>query len=208
MEQEVGQGAVQQPTDQDGTPKRKPKNEIFEWLKAIIIALVLVFLIRWLLFKPFIVDGPSMQPNFHTGERVIVNEILYDFRAPKPGEVIVFHVPEEGRDFIKRVIAVEGDTVKVEGDTITVNGKPIQESYLKAPLEEAHQNGELYNKFTNFPNEKFKDGKVPAGHIFVMGDNRSNSTDSRMLGYIDLKEVVGRADVIFWPAKDMQWINH
>jgi signal peptidase I len=208
MEQEVGQGSVQQPTDQDGTPKRKPKKEIFEWLKAIIIALVLVFLIRWLLFKPFIVDGPSMQPNFHTGERVIVNEVLYDFRDPKPGEVIVFHVPEEKRDFIKRVIAVAGDTVKVEGDTVTVNGKPIQEPYLKASLAEAHQNGELYNKFTNFPNEKFKDGKVPAGHIFVMGDNRSNSTDSRMIGYIDLKEVVGRTDVIFWPAKDMRWINH
>ncbi|MBE0343065.1 signal peptidase I [Paenibacillus sp. 28ISP30-2] len=190
MEQEVGQGAIQQPTDQDGTPKRKPKNEIFEWIKAIVIALVLVFLIRWFLFKPFIVDGPSMQPNFHTGERVIVNEILYDFRSPKPGEVIVFHVPDEGRDFIKRVIAVEGDTVKVEGDTITVNGKPIQEPYLKTPLEAAHQNGELYNKFTNFPLDNFMDGKVQARHIFAMGDNRSNSPDSRLMGYLDRNRVV------------------
>ena len=72
----------------------KPKNEVLEWIKAIVIALILVFLIRWLLFKPFIVDGPSMQPTFHTGERVIVNEILYDIRTPERGEVIVFRSEE------------------------------------------------------------------------------------------------------------------
>lgn len=113
---------------------RKPKNEVLEWVKAIAIALVLVFLIRWLLFKPFIVDGPSMQPNFHTGERVIVNEILYDIRSPQRGEVIVFHVPSEGRDFIKRVIGVAGDTVKVEGDVVTVNGKLLMRPISKMQL--------------------------------------------------------------------------
>jgi signal peptidase I len=186
---------------------RKPKNEVLEWIKAIAIALVLVFLIRWLLFKPFIVDGPSMKPNFHTGERVIVNEILYDIRSPQRGEVIVFHVPSEGRDFIKRVIGVAGDTVKVEGDVVTVNGEVVNETYIQGAIDAAHSNNALYNN-KDFPNETFTDGTVPEGHVFVMGDNRSDSTDSRMIGYVPLGDIVGRADLIFWPLKDITLINH
>lgn len=107
FQSETGQsGSVQEPPS-------KEKNEALEWLKAIVIAVVLVLLIRWLFFAPFIVDGESMQPNFHTSERIIVNKILYDIRAPKHGEVVVFHVPSQGRDFIKRVIGVPGDTVQV-----------------------------------------------------------------------------------------------
>ncbi|KWX75561.1 signal peptidase I [Paenibacillus jilunlii] len=206
MQQDLqqGQGEIVEP---DGKNPRKPKNEVLEWIKAIAIALVLVILIRWLLFKPFIVDGPSMQPNFHTGERVIVNEILYDIRSPQRGEVIVFHVPSEGRDFIKRVIGVAGDTVKVEGDVVTVNGQPVNETYIQGAIDEAHNNNALYND-KNFPNEKFTDGTVPEGHVFVMGDNRSDSTDSRMIGYVPLSDIVGRADLIFWPVKDISVINH
>ncbi|MNC37546.1 Signal peptidase I T [compost metagenome] len=206
MQQDLqqGQGEIVEP---DGKNPRKPKNEVLEWVKAIAIALVLVILIRWLLFKPFIVDGPSMQPNFHTGERVIVNEILYDIRSPQRGEVIVFHVPSEGRDFIKRVIGVAGDTVKVEGDVVTVNGEPVNETYIQGAIDEAHNNNALYNN-KNFPNEDFTDGTVPKGHVFVMGDNRSDSTDSRMIGYVPLGDIVGRADLIFWPVKDITVINH
>ncbi|MFF2908528.1 MULTISPECIES: signal peptidase I [Bacillales] len=206
MQQDLqqGQGESEESTRQN-PPKQK--NEVLEWIKAIAIALVLVILIRWLLFKPFIVDGPSMRPNFHTGERVIVNEILYDIRSPQRGEVIVFHVPSEGRDFIKRVIGVAGDTVKVEGDVVTVNGKPVNETYIQGAIDDAHKNNTLYNN-KNFPNEDFTDGTVPEGHVFVMGDNRSDSTDSRMIGYVPLGDIVGRADLIFWPVKDITWINH
>lgn len=206
MQQDLqqGQGEV---VESNGQSPRKQKNEVLEWIKAIAIALVLVILIRWLLFKPFIVDGPSMQPNFHTGERVIVNEILYDIRTPHRGEVIVFHVPSEGRDFIKRVIGVAGDTVKVEGDVVTVNGEPVNETYIQGAIDNAHNNNSLYNN-KNFPNEDFTDGTVPEGHVFVMGDNRSDSTDSRMIGYVPLGDIVGRADLIFWPVKDITVINH
>ncbi|OKP81790.1 signal peptidase I [Paenibacillus helianthi] len=199
-----GQGEIVEP---DGKNPRKPKNEVLEWIKAIAIALILVILIRWLLFKPFIVDGPSMRPNFHTGERVIVNEILYDIRSPQRGEVIVFHVPSEGKDFIKRVIGVAGDTVKVEGDVVTVNGEPVNETYIKGAMDQAHNNNTLYNN-TNFPNEDITDGTVPKGHVFVMGDNRSDSKDSRMIGYVPLSDIVGRADLIFWPVKDITMIKH
>ncbi|QWU14483.1 signal peptidase I [Paenibacillus sophorae] len=206
MQQDLQQGQGESDNQASQVPP-KQKNEALEWVKAIAIALILVFLIRWLLFKPFIVDGPSMQPNFHTGERVIVNEILYDLRSPQRGEVIVFHVPSEGRDFIKRVIAVAGDTVKVEGDVVTVNGKKVDETYIQGAIDQAHKNNQLYNN-KNFPNEDFKDGVVPKGHVFAMGDNRSDSTDSRMIGYIPLGDIVGRADVIFWPVSDMEWIKH
>lgn len=206
MQQDLPQGQGET-IESNGQNPKKQKNEILEWVKAIAIALVLVFLIRWLLFKPFIVDGPSMQPNFHTGERVIVNEILYDIRSPQRGEVIVFHVPSEGRDFIKRVIAVAGDTVKVEGDVVTVNGVPIEEPYLQEAIDQAHNNNALYNN-KDFPNEQFPDGTVPEGHVFAMGDNRSDSTDSRMIGYVPLDDIVGRADLIFWPVQDITIINH
>ncbi|WP_150267602.1 signal peptidase I [Paenibacillus tepidiphilus] len=206
MQQDFQQGR-NDVVEPDGDNVKKPKNEAMEWIKAIVIALVLVILIRWLLFKPFIVDGPSMKPTFHTGERVIVNEILYDIRSPQRGEVIVFHVPSEGRDFIKRVIGVAGDTVKVEGDVVTVNGQPVNETYIQGAIDAAHQNNALYNN-KDFPNEEFPDGTVPEGHVFVMGDNRSDSTDSRMIGYVPLDDIVGRADLIFWPVKDISIVNH
>jgi len=193
---------------QEQPGKSKLKNEAVEWAKAIAIAVVLVVIIRWFVFAPFMVDGPSMQPNFHTGERVIVNKFLYDFRAPKPGEVVVFHVPQENRDYIKRVIAVAGDTVKVQGDDVFVNGKKISEPYIQGALDEYHGKGEQYNNLRDFPNAEVTEEKVPEGHIFAMGDNRRNSTDSRMIGYIDLKEVVGRAEVVFWPFKDITIVNH
>lgn len=205
MEKEQHQGAVETNVDK---PAKKVKNELVEWLKALLIALVLVILIRWLLFKPFIVQGPSMEPNFVSNQKLIVNEILYDIRKPERGEVIVFHVPEEGRDFIKRVIAVAGDTVKVEGDQVFVNGELVNEPYIQEAIDQAHAEYRLYNSTTNFPNSFVKDGVVPEGHVFVLGDNRSNSTDSRMIGYVPYGDIIGRADLIFWPIKDIGFINH
>lgn len=200
---------MEQTFQEQQRPEKSPeikRNEASEWFKAIVIAVILVLVIRWLLFAPFIVDGPSMQPNFYTGERIIVNKAIFDIRKPKPGEVVVFHVPSEGRDFIKRVIAVPGDTVKVEGDTVYVNGKAIAEPYIKDAIDAKHNVNQLYND-KDFPNDAFPDGTVPSGHIFVMGDNRSDSTDSRMIGYIPYKDIVGRADLVFWPFKDVHIIK-
>lgn len=187
----------------------KARKEVFEWVKALAIAAILVWLIRWLLFAPFAVDGPSMQPNFHTGERLIVNKIIFDIRQPHRGEVVVFHVPQEGRDFIKRVIALPGDKVKVEGDDVFVNDVKQDEPYLKQAIEEANKKGELWNQTgPNFPNENVTEGTVPADSFLAMGDNRSNSEDSRRIGYIPYKQLIGRADVIFWPPSDMKIIKH
>ncbi|MBD2846107.1 signal peptidase I [Paenibacillus sp. IB182496] len=188
--------------------KSNARKELLEWIKALAIAAVLVFVIRMFLFSPFIVDGPSMEPNFVTGERVIVNKILYDIRAPQRGEVVVFHVPEEGRDFIKRVIAVPGDKVKLEGDRLYINGSQVEEPYLKEAIEAAQSNDGVYNTGANFPNGNVQTDIVPEGMILAFGDNRGNSKDSRTIGYVSQDEVIGRADLIFWPLGKIQLVNH
>jgi signal peptidase I, bacterial type len=183
--------------------------EIVEWIKALAIAGLLVFVIRWFLFSPFIVDGPSMQPNFETGERLIVNKILYDFREPKRGEVVVFHVPEENRDFIKRVIGVPGDNVRLEGDDLYINGVKFEEPYIREAIERARTAGEpAFNLGDDFPNALVQQSTVPDGMILVFGDNRRNSKDSRMIGFVPLGNVIGRADVVFWPIGKIGLVDH
>lgn len=189
--------------------KSNVKNEAVEWIKAILIAVVLVFGIRWFLFAPFIVDGPSMQPNFHTGERLIVNKILYDIREPKRGEVIVFVAPE-GKDYIKRVIGLPGDTVKVEGDDVFINGEKLQEPYIKSEVDAAKKKGKTYNNRNfNYVNGKLEAVTVPKDQLFVMGDNRPNSKDSRFddVGFVSYDKIIGRADFMFWPIKEIKLIN-
>ena len=121
--------------------------------------------------------------------------------APNPGASKPVYVPG----------GVPGDTVRVEGDSVYINGEPIEETYLKESYESKHAEGLEYNehKFnSDFPNESFPDGKVPEDMLFVMGDNRSNSEDSRMIGYIPIDRVVGRADLVFWPIGDFHFIKH
>src|SRR5690606_38888738 len=100
--------------------------ELYEWIKTFAIAIVLVVIIRLFLFDNYVVYGQSMEPNFEHQERLIVNKIIYDLRAPKRGEVVVLHAPE-GEDYIKRVIALPGETVRVEGDNVYVNGEKLEE---------------------------------------------------------------------------------
>lgn len=176
------------------------KSEAWEWIKAILIAAALVFLIRWFIFATYVVDGPSMQPNFHTGERLIVNKILYSFRKPERGEVIVFHATVD-KDYIKRVIAMPGERVKIANDKVYVNDQVLDEPYIQSEVEKHEKNGEKYNR-------DFPEMTVPDGEIFVMGDNRLNSQDSRAIGAISYDKVVGRADVVFWPLGNFGFVKH
>lgn len=95
----------------------------------------------------------------------------------------------------------------MEGDKVFVNGEQINETYIQEAIDQAHAEGRLYNN-TDFPNSFVTEGVVPEGHVFVMGDNRSNSTDSRMIGYVPLGDIIGRADLVFWPLKDIGIVNH
>lgn len=188
-------------TTTEATPAKTVKSETWEWIKALVIAGVLVIIIRWFLFSPFIVSGDSMRPNFFDGERLIVNKIVYDIRSPKRGEVIVFHAPE-GKDYIKRVIALPGETVKVTGDKVFINGQEIDQPFIKEAIEQANKEGKAYNTSPNF-----SETKVPDGEVFAMGDNRPNSKDSRIIGPVPYNKIVGRAEVIFWPVSKISFIH-
>ncbi len=179
------------------------KNDIIEWIKAILIAAVLVVIIRWLIFAPYVVDGPSMHPNFFTGERLIVNKIVYHIRHPHRGEVIVFLAPE-GKDYIKRVIALPGESVEVDHDKVYINGELLAEPYIQSEVDRADANGGVYNT------RSFPKTTVPPGSLFVMGDNRPDSKDSRFsdVGFVSYGKVIGRADLIFWPLKKFDFIQH
>lgn len=188
-------------TEQTGS-----KSELMEWIKSLLIAAAVVFLMRWLLFSPFIVDGESMQPNFQHGERMIVNKLIYDIREPRRGEVIVFLAPE-GKDYIKRVIGRPGDRVRVEGDRVYVNDEAIEEPYLQEMLDRAAQSGQPYNNgFYRF----FDEVTVPEDALFVLGDNRPRSKDSRSpdVGFVPYDKIVGRADVVYWPLTHIRLVKH
>ncbi|MFD2116851.1 signal peptidase I [Paenibacillus yanchengensis] len=186
------------------------KSEFWEWAKALLIAVLVVFLVRQFLFVSFIVNGDSMQPNFATDERLIVNKLVYQFSEPDFGDVVVFNVPEENRKFIKRVIAVPGETVQLEGDQLMINGELIEEPYIQEAVAASNEIGEIYNGMGimyNYPNPKNQAVVVPEGYVFALGDNRGNSKDSRNLGFIKQSEIVGRADIIYWPLKQLEWIK-
>lgn len=209
--------AVAEGSDSAVTPSRsaskggRAQKEVLEWVKALAIAAILVLVIRYFLFAPFIVDGPSMEPNFYTGERLIVDKAIYELRKPKHGEVIVFHVPEEGRDFIKRVVGVPGDKIKYQDDDLYINDKLVEEPYLKESIAAARARGEIFNNEgsdRNFPNENFTTDVVPEGSVLAFGDNRRNSKDSRIIGFVSDKEIVGRADIIFWPLNKFSIVKH
>ncbi|WCK53001.1 signal peptidase I [Aneurinibacillus sp. Ricciae_BoGa-3] len=178
---------------------RKYKSEIYEWVKALFFAVILALLIRAFVFVPFVVDGSSMVPTLEDTNRLIVNKLIYRINSPGPGDVIVFHATKE-QDYIKRIIATAGQTVAVRGDKLYINGRIKDEPYLRASKEQAKADGFVLT-------EDFGPVRVPEGTVFVMGDNRRNSTDSRVIGPVRVDSIVGKAEVIVWPFHKFRMIH-
>lgn len=159
--------------------------EIKDWIVSLLIAVVLAFFIRYFIVELYMVEGPSMRPTLVNSERLVVNKFIYRFKSPEKGDVLVFRYPSDpSRDFIKRVIAVGGDTIEIKDGRVFVNGQLQNEPYI---LEKTRGSYPL--------------AKVPEGRIFVMGDNRNNSEDSRFrdVGFVPLELVKGKAVMVFWP---------
>jgi len=178
----------------------KGKREAFEWIKALLIALVLALLIRYFLFAPILVEGESMMPTLHHKDRMIVNKIGYTIGQPARFDIIVFHANEEN-DYIKRVIGLPGDHIAYNDDKLYINGEFYEEPYLEQFKQELNGGYLTYN-FTleQITNET----TVPEGHLFVLGDNRHHSLDSREIGFIPIEQVVGKANIVFWPFTDIR----
>jgi signal peptidase I len=176
------------------------KNESLEWIKALVIALVIVFTVRAFLFTPIIVDGASMNTTLQDQERMIVSKL----GEPERFDIVVFHANEK-QDYIKRVIGLPGDKIEYKNDTLYVNGKAYKEPFLDK--QKKNIKGNLTKPF------KLKDtvvgqSTVPEGHLFVMGDNRRNSTDSRQIGAIPIEDVLGTTSIVFYPIKDIRIIEN
>ena len=198
------------------SPAERRKKPLWRELPVlIVIAFAAALLIKSLVVQAFFIPSESMVPTLKVGDRVLVEKIGYLFHDPRRGDVVVFEkdldtdTADDGsfwggivdgvrslfgfptgsdQDFIKRVIAVGGDTIEGRDGLVYVNGRPIEEPYIPSDV-------------VNGPFARFE---VPEGQLFVMGDNRENSDDSRSFGSIPVDEVVGRAFVLIWPPGDMK----
>jgi signal peptidase I len=137
------------------------------------------------------VDGASMEPTLFSGEYVVVNRLSYRLGSPQRGDIIVFHFPRDPKEeYIKRVIGLPGDVVEVQNGLVYVNGQSMDESYLKVK--------------TNYIGRWM----VPTGQLFVLGDNRNNSSDSHDWGTVPMDYVVGKAVLVYWPPPAWGLIDH
>lgn len=163
---------------------RGPLGAIIEIVVIVGAAFVIALLAQAFLIKPFTIHQTSMQPTLLEGDRILINRLSYHFRDPKPGDIVVFHSPlAEDEDLVKRVVAVEGDRLSISDGTLFVNGVAQDEPYL------ANQDfgGEL------------KETVVPQDMVFVMGDNRDESGDSRAFGAVSTDSLIGCAFCVYWP---------
>lgn len=187
-----------------GQAERK-KNELWEWAKAILIAVAVVGLIRFFLFVPVLVDGESMMPTLENGDRVIVNKIGYTLGEPSRYDIVVFHATED-KDYIKRVIGLPGEHVAYEDDQLYINGEAQKEPYLSSLKEQQSvEGGPLTSDFTL--EELLEIEEIPEGYVFVLGDNRRNSTDSREIGLVPIEEITGSTNLIFWPLDRIGFVK-
>ncbi len=160
-----------------------------ETLVTVVVALVLALLVRQFVVESFVVDGPSMMPNLLNGDHLLVNKFIYDFQSPQIGQVIVFMPPpaaDATTDYIKRIIAVGGDTVAMQDGQVYVDGRLQQEPYLPPAYQDTY----------NMPPEV-----VPQGDVFVLGDHRAVSKDSRYFGFVPIRNIRGQAFLIWWPPQ-------
>ncbi|WP_342042811.1 signal peptidase I [Bacillus sp. OTU2372] len=178
----------------------KDRNEIWEWIKALLIALLFAFIIRTFLLTPIVVEGASMMPTIQDQDRIVVSKI----GEPKRFDIVVFHA-SENTDYIKRVIGLPGDRIEYKDDTLFVNGKAYKEPYLDEYKREI-ENGPLTESF-KLEETAVGSATVPKGHLFVMGDNRRKSKDSRHIGAIPLDKVIGTTKIVFYPIKEIKIIG-
>lgn len=166
------------------------KKTLIENVRLVVIALVIAIFVRFFIAEPRFIPSPSMVPTLAVGDRLLVEKVSYHLHLPNRGDIVVFEPPPQLQEygyqasqaFIKRVIGLPGQQVQVSQGKVYVNGEPLAENYvLEAPQYE------------------MPPVTVPAGQLFVMGDNRNDSNDSHVWGFLPIENVIGRALLRFWP---------
>ncbi len=165
-----------------------PLGWLRQLLESLVPAIVVVLVVNLLLVQPRVVHGQSMEPSLHENERVIVDLLAYRFREPRHGEIVILDIPgrQEGPPLIKRIIGLPGDFVEIKDGGVYINGRLLTEPYLDQ-LTLGQMSARL----------------VPEEHIFVLGDNRSSSNDSRYFGMVPYENIRGRAWLRYWPLQDV-----
>ena len=191
------------------------KSVVREWSEAIIIAILIALFIRTFVVQAFKIPSGSMKPTLQIGDHLLVNKFIYGIKIPfvrktllpinnpRREDIVVFIYPmDRSKDFIKRVVGIAGDTIEIRNKKIYLNGSLYNDGhgvytdrrFFPASIE---------------PRDNFGPVTVPAEHIFVMGDNRDQSYDSRFWGFVDLKDVLGKAFIIYWSwnktNNDVRW---
>ena len=161
----------------DKDSKEKRRKEIFDWIKTIAIALIVGILLRLIVFEVVIVEQSSMSPTILEGQRLFLSKLSYTFSEPQRGDIIVLKANDQ-QNYKKRVIALEGETIQIKDSRVYINGELLQEDYIDSSL--------VYPDFSAV--------RVPEGCVFVMGDNRPSSIDSRSssLGFVSYDDIIGR----------------
>ncbi len=182
----------------------KKKSVIREYAEAVIIAIVLALFIRTFIVQAFKIPSGSMLPTLKVGDYLLVNKFIYGIKnpfngetlipvsTPERGDVVVFRYPKDRSiDYIKRVVGIPGDTIVMKDKQLFINGEKTTDPHAWI------SNTEILPK-TESVRDNFGPVIVPKGHIFVMGDNRDNSYDSRFWGFVDEKEILGQAFILYW----------
>lgn len=169
------------------------KSELKEWIKSIVIAVVIALIIRTFIFEIIQVQGSSMVPTLTNADRVIVVKINYVFNEPERGDIVIFKNPDNPKDhYVKRTIGVADDVVEIKDGIVYVNEKPLEEAYInEKPLRD------------------YPKTKIPKDTLFVLGDNRNRSRDSTdpSVGFIPLKNVLGKAKFRIWPLNNITYFE-
>lgn len=165
-----------------------------ELLQVVVFAISIFLFVYLLVLQPHKIKGESMEPNFHNGQYLLTDKVSYRLGEPNRGDVVVFRAPPTYSDeFIKRIIALPGETVKIEDGKVFIDGRELKESYIP-------------ENFKTRPNQFAQEGreiKVKEDTYFVIGDNRDHSLDSRAFGLVEKQYITGRAWLIYWPVPDM-----
>ena len=183
---------------------KRTRKSVVEWAVVLVGAIGLALLIKAFLFQAYYIPSPSMNPTLLEGDRILVNKVSYNLHSVNRGDLVVFSAQEETGgedDLIKRVIGLPGEFVTVGDGKMEINGGLLLEPYLPLLTE--------INPFATPVNcvnrqEETSGCRVPGDHVFVMGDNRSNSRDSRFFGPVPVEDVEGRAFIRIWPLGDMK----
>jgi len=163
-----------------------------EVLETILPALLIALLINVFVGQATRVEGQSMEPNLHTDQRLVVEKMSYRFRGPQRFDIVVLRLPNQGEDLlIKRVVGLPGETVEIRGGQVYISGEPLYEPFIDEDTSPG----------------RIESVTVPPLHVYVMGDNRNHSNDSRSFGPVPIDDIVGRAWLSYWPPEEVGLVD-